>query len=231
LVILVVCHCLKRFYMMEDAETFQDQDSHKRNDIRPTLCSAAPTPLVTTRAVSDDQKDTLYCARFSVGKGIQDWLHFQGYDGNQEKIVQALINLIPEKKDFAMNTTGFHNKRITVTVCDQVSKEVKDIDVTIIVETAIKPSQDIPFASPQQYKQMLQDEDSCLVLRWRTNPDACHVIYASEYKPESREFVCLDSHPGPNSEPVLSDKEEIERVYRVRLTVDVLAKPGEVSTD
>ena len=157
------------------------------------------------RAVPDDQKDTQYCSRFAVAKGMQDWLHFQGYDGDQEKIVQALINLIPEKKDSTMNTTGFHNKRVTVTVCDQVSKEVKEISVMMRVDTASKPAQDIPFASPQQYKQFLQDKNSCLVLRWCTNPDSCHAIYARAYKPESREFVCLDSYPGDNIEPVLSD--------------------------
>ena len=260
LVILgVCCRCLKRHdkeapaqqhvekptvqtmkgKSMEGAETFQDQGSHERNNTSPSPGSASLSPWTNwtlvmegVRAVSDDQKDTFYCARFAVGKGIQDWLHFQGYDGDQEKIVQALINLIPEKKHSTMNTTGFHNKRVTVTVCDQVSKEVKEVDVIMRVETATKPTQDIPFASPQQYKQFLQDKDSCLVLRWcTTSPDSCHAIYARAYKPESREFVCLDSNPGPNSEPVLSDKEEVERVYRVRLTADVLANPGQVSAD
>ena len=88
------------------------------------------------------------------------------------------------------------------------------------VETVTKPAQDIPFASPQQYTQFLQDKNSCLVLRWCLSA-GLHAIYAKSYNPETREFHCLNSWGAYKEKPVLCEK-DVQRVYRVKFNADAI---------
>ena len=193
------------------------------------LDMAGPTELAWTNwrplaedlhAAVDDQGNTQECARRSVAKGIQECLHHKGFDGNQDEISQTLVDHFPHLRSRGINTNRFHNQEITIAAKDQVSTEVKMLKVKITVETVERPSGDIPFATPQQYNRILEDKNSCLVLRWCLSA-GLHAIYAKSYNPETREFHCLNSWGAYKEKPVLCEN-DVQRVYRVKFNADAI---------
>lgn len=86
-----------------------------------------------SRAVVSNQSTEPVCASHSVAKAVVEIFHDQGYDSNQQKIIEALVNSHQQNRK-AKNPDEFNEKRIKANIVKQDDADIKgEIEIEIKV--------------------------------------------------------------------------------------------------
>ena len=164
------------------------------------------------------------CSCDAVGKAIQNLLHKQNINSNQDEIIQELRSIFKQTKkgrSGGEDPSIFSGQEISIKETDKTERE-------LIVEVSVKTTgkgvekedwtQDLslprklPLIEEDIFKQEVKNPKSEMVLTWRIKDNTkekgaykTHCIYCSRYHEITRLFECINSWGRRISHPKLHD--------------------------